>query len=162
MKAKKILFLIAGILKIVVSSVILLFSILFLCLGQIFRTVLKTSYSLVEQVVKELVATDAQYAYLESYTQDEAIEFVMKYVNIIAIMAILVGLVWLALGIINVLLYKRPQRLTKKLGIVFVIFTWLLTFINISNILTTIAVFLREKRQKVDKQKTNIETFNVS
>lgn len=164
MKAKKILYLIAGILKIAASSVVLLFGILFLLLGQLFRSVLKASYSIVEQTIKELIATDASYSYLESYTQEQAIEFIMKYVNIMAIFAILIGLIWLAFGIINVLLFKRPQNLTKKKGIWLLIGTWILTFINISNILTTIAIFLKEKRKKldVDDKYTNIETFNVS
>ena len=70
----------------------------------------------------------------------------------------------MAFGIINVLLYKRPQRLTKKLGILLLMGTWLLTLINISNILTTIAVCLKEKRPKseIKEENINIETFNVS
>lgn len=155
MKAKKILFLFAGLLKVLVSALFILIGLLILLLGSLVKSMFKQSYELVESFLNELVTADASYSYVLEYTQDQAVDFVMGFVNIFTLVMLIWGFIWLTFAIINFVLSKRGESPSKGKSIALTIFTWLLTFINISNILTTIALFLKEKRPK---NQSNINT----
>ena len=151
MKTKRILFLIAGIFNTIVGGGITFLGLLMLLLKRVFRTMLEESYEIVQNYINAMVAEDESYAYLTEYSKPEAIDYVMGIVNIFCIVVVLFGIINLACGILNLLLGKRDCTIlnTKKyLGVLLVVFSWLLMPLNAFNILTTIAICIKKKDNK--------------
>ena len=144
MKAKKILFVIAGVFNTVVGGVALLFGLLVLALGSLVKQMFESSKDLINEFVTQLAAEDSSYAYLTEATESEVIGFVMKIVYIMSAIAIIIGAIWIMFGVFNILLKNRHTTLfeTKKyLKHLFVVGSWFFMGLNPANILTTIAVY---------------------
>lgn len=151
MKAKKYLFLTAGILNTILGGFgAILGSLMGLC-NSLIRQMFDSSFEIVESFIQDLASADADYEYLLTADRTETLDFVMKSVTIITIVFIVLGLLYVLFGIFNILLSKRFAYVLKSkkyLGILLVVASWLLLWFNIMNILTTIAVFLKPKKQE--------------
>lgn len=151
MKARKILYICSGVFNCVIGGVGFLFGLLFLILTKIIRKFFENSAETIEEFVTELAATNQDYEYLLSASKDEVLSFVMKIVAILSIVLIVLGLIWIAFGVLNCVLSKRHDlMLGRKLShrILFVVASWLLLTFNIANITTTVAVFLKDKNSQ--------------
>lgn len=151
MKAKKYLFLIAGILNTVLGGLGVVFGLLMGLFNSLIRQMFDSAYELVERFIQDLASVDADYEYLLTADKAETLDFVMKSVTIITIVFIVLGLLYVLFGVFNILLSKRFEYVLKSkkyLGILLVVASWLLLWFNIMNILTTIAVFLKPKTQE--------------
>jgi hypothetical protein len=153
MKSRNILYIIAGVFNCIVGSLAILFGLFILLLGKIIRQMFESSMDLVHGITKALAEEDpAKYGDLTSLTDTEAVAYVMKFVYIICAISIIIGAIWITLGIINILLKNRHDKVfssKKYLRHIFVVACWLLMGLNVANILTTIAVY-----KKIDTKNT--------
>lgn len=161
MKAKKILFLIAGIINSVLGGLGVFIGGLGLLLSGAFESMLEQSYELVESYLEALASSEEEFACLAELSKAEAIEYVSKIVTIVCLVLLLLGLLYVTFGVLNLLLCKRDNNiLTRKkyLGVLLVVFSWLLMWFNVANILTTVAVCLRPKNDP----KTPTKLYSVT
>lgn len=148
MKTNKILFLIAGILNSIIGGIATLLVLLIFMLSNFIREMFSTSYEIVEKYIEAIVAEDPSQKHLLSLSETEAIDYVLDSVYMLFGVILAIGLIVLVFGIINLLLSRRHNNIIvrkKYLGTVLVVLSWLLMPINIINILTTIAVYLKSK-----------------
>ena len=164
MKAKKILFLLSGILKVVASSIAILFSlIVFLC-RNLLRELLLTSFTVIEEIIEGMAEED-KYSELLSYSKTELVDYLVSLVVIIFVIVLIVAIIWMIFGIINIRLgsNNRFLNLTKGKAIALVVCSWILGFELFTNTMTTVAVCLRKKKD-IDKLYTQAnanETIEV-
>ena len=160
MKAKNILYLLAGIFNCVFGGLMVIFSLMAFLIKGTIRTAYAQSESVLKDFVEELVAIDDKFSYLLDYNSEQVTDFIMKLVTIFALSVLLVGLIWIAFGVFNILfsnIWKFEINKKKGWRITFIVLSWLLLWFNISNILTTIAACLKVKI----KDKTPLYSANV-
>lgn len=148
MKAKKILFLVAGIFNAIIGGIGVFMGLLMLVFNGLINKMFDSTYEIVEQFVESLAKGDAEYEYLLSNSKSENIDFVMKAVTIVSVLFLIIGLIYIAFGVFNIIFAKNHIIITKNkkyLGTLLVVFSWLLMWFNLANILTTIAVYLKSK-----------------
>lgn len=151
MKSKKILFTTSGILKIVLGAGVVLIFGLLLALSGILKSSFLENYSLIEQLVDELVLQDSSYAYLQTLDKIEVINYVMKPVMIFSGVLLVIGISTIVFGIFNVIFnktYDEMLRYKKANKFLFVILEFLFSLGLVTSILSTIGVFLKEKDGK--------------
>ncbi|MGN0961853.1 MAG: hypothetical protein ACI4PF_06635 [Christensenellales bacterium] len=154
MKTKKILFLIAGIFNTLLGGMGAFIGVIGLLFNKMLRGMFEASYELVESYIKVIAEQDESYNYLLTASKSEAIDFVMKMVLIVCAVFLIIGLIYIMFGVFNLILSKRNNTALshkKYLGTLLVVFSWLLMFLNIANILTTIAVYLKPKNTGTQK-----------
>ena len=154
MKAKKTLFTTSGILKIVLGAGVVLIFGWILALSGILKASFLENYSLIEQLVNELVIQDPSYAYLQTLDKVEVINYVMKPVMILSGVLLVIGISTIVFGIFNIIFnktYDEMLRYKKTNKFLFVIFEFLFSLGLVTSILSTIGVFLREKDEKEPK-----------
>ena len=149
MKAKKILFLLAGIANCVMGGFGVLLGGLVLILNRVLRLSFEASFDFVENYIKELVSQDSEYEYLLDVSKEEAIDFVIKSCNMLAVAMFLLGAVVVVFGIINLLLSSQKHyakfKQKKIWKVLLITSSWVIMCINVVNILTTIACCLKDK-----------------
>lgn len=152
MKTKKILFKISGILKIVAGSCIILLFLLLLALCSPLKTIMLEAGDSLETLINELVATSSEYEYLQSVSHEEMAMFLIDILRVFSIIMIICGGVAIALGIFNLIFAKKYNEMLrgrKAIKIVFVILSFVLYFGIITNVLTTIAMFLKDDKEDI-------------
>lgn len=150
MKTNRILLLIAGVFNIIIGGLGCLLGLSMLLLNKFIRQMFEASFEIVEQFIDTLIASDSSYEYLRDLDNAESLDFVMKSVKIIAVVFLLLGLLYVLFGIINLVVSKKFASgvgIAKGKKVALTIFSWLLLWFNIANILTTIALFLRPKQK---------------
>lgn len=151
MKTKRVFLIIAGIVNTAVGGIITFFGLLMVLFKRVLRTMLEESYEIVQNYINAMVAEDESYAYLQDYSKTEAINYVMGVINIVCLIFILFGIINLVFGIFNLLLSKRDSVVLKSkkyMGVLLIVFSWLLMPLNAFNILTTIAICIKLKEDK--------------
>ena len=163
MKAKKILYLLAGILKSIVGALGVLFGVIILLIGKLARQVFEASGEMLEEMFNELASIDEKYQYLVDAEVSVQLDFVMKICNIFAIIILMMGLIYITLSVINFIFAKKTGLISgeKKKSIWLCICSWVFSFLNISTILTTIAAALGKKKDKSSKNDVSIESYQV-
>ena len=154
MKVKKILYVSSGIITSVVAGMGLFLGLIMLLFNKLIEEMFSSSYEIVEEFIEELSSEDASFAYLKDFSQAEAIDFVMNIVLIMSLIIIVIALIWLTFGILNFLLGNRGEGvfLSKPaLRHVFVALAWIFMIVNPANILTTIAVYKKDKTDTQEK-----------
>ena len=148
-KSKKILFLIAGIFNCVIGALGLLVGGIMLVLQKIIRLVFDSTSGMTDEFVKDLAEVDSEYSYLLSASKDEVLDFIMHIVTIMGLVIFVIGIIWAVFGVINILLTSitRYNKFESKkwYKVTFLIFSWVLLMFNVANILTTVAVCLKDK-----------------
>lgn len=160
MKAKKILFTTSGILKLVVSGFMILVFGLALLLGNALKELFLADYTIIEEIINELVALDPSFAYLQEITQAEVVEYIMSMVSAIYIFLLIMGLCGVVFGIFNLIFAKKyNDMLAGRTGrkVLFMIFNLLFYWGLATNVLTIVALFLKDS-PKVEK----ISNENIS
>lgn len=144
-KAKKTLYLLAGLFKVVVSGLGLLFLLLSLALkGTIIKLMEEGDLrTMIENIAKE----DDSYSYLLGQTAFEQREFLSSILNKVLLLFLIIAVIWLIIGILNLIISKKLGHGSKCtiLAIVVTVIGWMLIFPVVSNMLTTVAVCLRSK-----------------
>lgn len=148
MKAKKILFLIAGVFNCILGGLGVLIGGFGFLFSGIIRNTFESSTELIEEYINSLVKADESLSYLKDYSTAEAIDYVIKLVLIVCAVLLVLGLIYVAFGVFNLIFSKNYAIIMsrkKYLGVLLVVFSWLLLWFNIANILTTVAICLKYK-----------------
>lgn len=147
MKAKKILFTTSGILKLVASGFLVLVFGLSLLLGNVLKEAFLADFSMIEEIINELVALDPAFAYLQEMTQAEVVDFIMTPVSVICVFLFIMGVCGVVFGIFNLIFAKKyNEMLAGKTGskVLFMIFNLLFYWGLATNVLTIVALFLKD------------------
>lgn len=161
MKAKKILFTTSGILKLVVSGFMILVFGLALLLGNALKESFLADYSMIEEVINELVALDPSFAYLQEISSAEVVEFIMSIVSGICVFSLFMGLCGVVFGIFNLIFAKKyNDMLAGRTGrkVLFMIFNLLFYWGLATNVLTIVALFLKDTPKIEKTSNENIST----
>lgn len=153
MKTNRILLLIAGVFNVIIGGLGGVLGLSMLLLNKLIRQMFEASFEMVEQFIDTLIASDPSYEYLRDLDNAESLDFMMKSVKIIAVVFLLLGLLYVLFGIINLVVSKKFASglgIAKGKKVTLTIFSWLLLWFNMANILTTIALFLKPKKQKAE------------
>ena len=145
------MFIIAGVINSIMGGFTFLLAITILLMKSIVRTIITTGNT-AESLVEEMVKSDASYKYLESYTQEQIIDFVWGILTKMMLVAIVIAVVVIVFAVINFIFSKKCESLlnnNKKLCTCLVVFTWVLMTFNIASIFTTLGVYL--KHNNVEK-----------
>ena len=163
MKAKKILYLIAGILKIVAGAIGVLFGALTLLVGKLIREVFVSAEGYLQNFAENLAKVDESYSYLVEAETSVQLDFVMKICNIFAVVLLILALIYIALGVFNILFSKRTGNIDREKlkSTLLCVFSWVFSFLSVSTILTTIAVLLKKRQKKSTDDEISIETYQV-
>ncbi|MBQ7351750.1 MAG: hypothetical protein IJW59_02640 [Clostridia bacterium] len=160
MRAKKILFFIAGLVEAIIGALGILFGGLMLALKGLLKTAFNASYESVQEIINE-IGKEEKFSYLLTASKEECINFIIKYVQLFGFIFLVMGLIWAMFAVFNFLLTSVTKynafKDKKWLKIMFVIGIWVLMPMNVANILTTIAVFLKEKQGKQEKLYSALE-----
>lgn len=150
-KAKKILFLISGILKVVVSALGLIVCFVVLFLRKVFKELMKALVEGIKTAAEKLPAGDEGREILKVST-DELTGSFMSIITIIFVIMFLLSVSYMVFGIINIRLGSgnRYQSITKKKRIWLVVLSWLISFEIFTNTMTTVAIFLKDKNSIED------------
>ena len=137
MKAKKILFLLAGIINTLIGGFCAFIGVIAVLFKGLMREMLETSYDIVQNYIKALAEQDASYEYLLNSSKSENIDFVMKTIMTVGVVFLIIGLVYITFGVLNLLLSKQHNNILnikKYLGVLLIVFSWILMLFNVANI----------------------------
>jgi NADH:ubiquinone oxidoreductase subunit 6 (subunit J) len=87
-------------------------------------------------------------------SNEEVLSVIMKFVYIVSVIVLILAVIWITFGVLNILLSKKHEIVfeTKRyLKVLFLVASWLLLWFNIANVLTTIAVCMKNKGDKKEK-----------
>ena len=151
--AKKVLYLLAGILKCAIGGLVFLIAALLVLLRGLFETILRTDPSVVEDMVGGLIESSESYAYLSTYSQEQCIDFVLDTAGRFGIVFVLISLIWIAIAVFNFILCKKISKsdTKKKFTLILTVVSWVASPLFISTILTTVGACLRKRKHSEDK-----------
>lgn len=163
MSARKILFLIAGLIDTIAGALIGLLSLIVLVAKNLIKQMFETSFDLVKEFIESMASADPKYEYLRSLSNTEAVNYIMDIVTGLALFAFVAALLFILFGVLNLVLVKKCDILisTKKsAGVLLIVFSWLLLTLNIANIFSTIAVVLCFKNKNTSPPLYSVENKN--
>jgi len=148
MKSRRVLYLLAGIINCIIGGLCALFGLFIVLFRNVIVTTFEKSTEILENFAKEMASIDSKYQYLLDANDAEIVDLIMGVVTAVCLMALIYGLVWIALGVFNIILSKKHSIIfsnKKWLKMLLVVGSWVLCLFNVANVLTTIAVFIKEK-----------------
>lgn len=147
--AKKTLYIISGVLKVVVGGFAIVISLLLVLLQSLMRSTLEADPKILEEMIKGIAEVE-EYAYLNDYTQSEQIDYVLGVLSKFALVVGIIAITWVVLAIFLFILAKKISRedFRKKESIILTVISWVVSMFTISTILTTIATCLRKRKNK--------------
>ncbi len=153
--AKKVLFLVGGIIKVAFGGFVFLVSGVMFLLKGFFQNAFEDDFSALSDMVEALAADDPKYAYLLEATEAEVIDFVMSSINAFSLFALIFSAIWIAISVYSFVITKKLSSFDtqKKGSIVITVISWLVSPLAISTILYTVATCLKKGK----KVSTNIE-----
>lgn len=146
--AKKTLYILSGIIKTIVGG----FTLLVCALIVLLRGLLKSSFDAnpesVQEMISSLVESSEDYAYLSSYTHDEAVKFILDTATIFGVVMGILAIIWIVIAIFQFVNSKKIDKFEyrKKQFIILTVASWVVSPLFISTILTTVGTCLRKKR----------------
>lgn len=157
--AKKILYIIAGIIKVAIAGFAFLVSVLIVFMRGVFASALKADPSIVNEMVDNLINGSSEYAFLSTYSLEERIEYILGIVSKFGWIVLIISIVWIAVAVFLFILSKRitSSDYGNKLAIILTIVSWIVSPLTISTILTTIACALKKRKAKIEN--INIEAY---
>lgn len=157
--AKKILYIIAGVIKVAVAGFAFVVSALLIFMRGLFETALKSDPSIVNEMVDNLINGSSEYAFLTSYSLEERIEYILGIVSKFGWIVLIISIVWITVAVFLFILSKRitSSDYSNRLAIILTIVSWVTSPLTISTILTTIACALKKRKGKVEN--INIEAY---
>ncbi len=157
--AKKVLYLLSGLLKVIVAGFVFLIAALIVLLRGLFRTILNTDQTIVNQMIDGMAEASSEYAYLQAYTHTEKVDYVLGVTTRFGLVIGLIAAIWIAVAVLLFIHCKRISRddTRKTRSIVYTVISWVVSPLAISTILTTIATCLR--RRKGAGPKVEIEAY---
>ena len=148
MKTKKILLTTSGVLKCVVGGGVFLLFMLMLLLSGLLEQSLAESTETLDAFVQGVVQDDPELSFLLEYTPEQIAEYLMGMVNIISIIMVICSLTSITLGVFTLIFARKYEIiLAGRLGrkIIFTVLDYIFYLGIIANVLTTVALFLRDK-----------------
>lgn len=157
--AKKILYLLSGLFKVIVGGIIFLICALIVLLRGLLRTVFNTDQSIVDEMVRGMVESSQEYAFLQSYTYTEKVDYILGVTTNFGLVVGLIAAIWIAVAVLLFIHCKRISRddVRKKHSIIYTVISWVVSPLALSTILTTIATCLRRRKGKEPRE--NIESY---
>lgn len=152
MKTKKVLFTTSGIIKLVASGIVLLIFGLALLLTGVIKKGFLENYDELLNMINELVAEDSQYAYLLELDKVALVDEIMTPVTLICVFFIFMSLTGITFGVFNLVFANKYQTmLMNKTGkkVIYLICMLLFNWGIVTNILTIIALFLKDKQVEI-------------
>lgn len=146
--AKKVLFLIAGLFKVILGGLVFLVAALIVLLKGLLRTILNTDHSVADEMVKGMMDSSSEYAFLATYSYGEKVDYILGVTTRFGLVVGLIAAVWIALAVLLFIHCRRIHRddMRTKQSIFFTVATWLTSPLAISTILITIATLLRRRK----------------
>lgn len=163
MKIRKALYILAGVFNCIVGSFAAILGLFMLLFSSMVKKMFASSGQLIDEFVTEMAEMSEKYQYLATASDDEVLSFIMKIVYICALVFLLFAAVWITMGAFNLVLRKKHEVVLenkKHLKIIFVVASWVLLFFNVANILTTIAVFMKVKKDDNKNQFYSADSIN--
>ncbi len=147
--AKKTLYIISGVLKVVVGGLAILISLIIGLLQSLMRSMFESDPEILEEMIKGLTESE-ELAYLNGYTQSEQIDYVMGILSKFALVVGIIAVIWIVVAVFLFILAKKINRedFHKKESIILTVVSWVVSMFTISTILTTIATCLRKRKNK--------------
>ena len=148
MKAKKILFTVSGILKIVVGVGVLGLFLLVFLLNGLLKEALMSDMTTINEVVQTMILEDPENAFLLELGTEELVSYLLGTLTPLCIFMIVWGLVSIGLGVFTIILSKKYDswlRNSTSKKIIFTIVDYIGYVGLLANILTTIGVYLKDK-----------------
>lgn len=148
MNKRKLLYTIAGIFNCVIGGIGAFFGLMILFISKVAKNMFSSSTEIIDEFVNSLARESSKYEYLLNSSNEEIISFIMKIVYLFSLFLLICGIIWIVFGVFNLKLSSRHYSFWNKhprLKLWFVIGTWVLMLFNVANILTTIAVYLKDK-----------------
>lgn len=157
--AKKVLYLLAGLLKVIIGALAFLICAMMVLLRGLLRTILSAEHSVVDQMVGGLAESSAEYAFLESYSYNQKIDYILDTTTNFGLVVGLIAAIWVIVAILLFIHCKKISKgdVRKKQSIIYTVISWVISPLAISTILTTIATALR--RRKNSSEKIEIEAY---
>lgn len=152
MKTKKVLFTTSGIIKLVASGIVLLIFGLALLLTGVIKKGFLENYDDLLNMINELVAQDSQYAYLLELDKVALVDEIMTPVTLICVFFIFMSLTGITFGVFNLVFANKYQTmLMNKTGkkVIYLVCMLLFNWRLVTNILTIIALFLKDKQIEI-------------
>jgi len=156
MKAKKILFKIAGILQFIASGIIAFFAAVLLLIRPLVNLVIDNAYIAFQEEMKELsaeelAAMDESMRFLIDSSQEEFSAFFLKWTMIFSLFALAVAIVGIVFGVIFIKCSKKYEYILKGRKvrkIILGILTGIFCGLNISALLVIIALCIRDYKKE--------------
>lgn len=149
MKTKKVLFTTSGIIKLVASGIVLLIFGLAILLTGVIKKGFLENYDELLNMITELVAEDSQYAYLLELDKVALVDEIMTPITLICVFFIFMSLTGITFGVFNLVFANKYQTmLMNKTGkkVTYLVCLLLFNWGIVTNILTIIALFLKDKQ----------------
>lgn len=150
MKSRVILFKTSGILKIILASCVFGLFLLVLLLSGVIKNFYLENFSLIDAIVTEAVQQDPSQAFLQTMENAEVVDYIMKPVMQISIFLMFYGIIGIGFGVLNLIFAKKYKdwiENQKSKKVLFVVFQFVFAIGIVTNILSTIAVFLKDKNK---------------
>lgn len=149
---RKVLYLISGIFNSVVCGIIAGLGVIVLLMSGVIKKVFLEDKTIVDDYINQVVEQNSSYSYLLEYTQEQQVDYIMKSVYIMVILMFVIAVIYVLFAIINFKLRNGHDvcfGAKPWLRHVLVACSWGLMWLNVANITTTIAVYLKVKDDDV-------------
>ena len=165
-KCKKPFLIISGVLKCLCSGLLLLFAGVIFLLKDLLKSVMKEMGTAVSEFVTAMVEMDpVEYAFLQAYTDDQVLDYMMGTINTVGWLFLIMGIIILTFAILTFVISKNGGYLPMGKRITFTIVMLATTLLfSLSNILTVVALFTgngSREPKKVEENK-DIPHYEIS
>lgn len=158
MKAKEILFKIAGILQIVASGLLALLGLILLLARTLLNIVIETAFIEFQEEIKAMgesgaAEMDETMKFLAECSKEEFSAYLLKWTLIFAVVVLIIAIIGIVFGVLFVKFSKKYEYVfsgRKKRKIVFGILSVVFCGIGVPAILVIVALCLADKNQKTD------------
>lgn len=165
-KCKKPFLIISGVLKCLCSGLLLMFAVVIFLMKDLLKTVMKEMGTAVSEFVTSMMETDPiEYAFLQTYTDDQVLDYMMGAINTVGWIFLIMGLIILTFAVLTFVIAKKGGYLPLGRRLLFIITMLATTLLfSLSNILTVVALCTGNgsKEPKKVEGKDDIPHYEIS
>lgn len=156
MKTKRALFTTAGIIKLVISALIILIFGLSLLLTGFIKESFLNNYETVQEMVDQLIASDSSYAYLQELEHAQVIDIIMEPVISLCVALVVMGVSGIVFGIFNLIFAGKYNEIflgSKRNKTIYTVCLLILNWGIVTNVLSLVGVWLKDEKGTVQSDK---------
>lgn len=156
MKTKRALFTTAGIIKLVISALIILIFGLSLLLTGFIKESFLNNYETVQEMVDQLIASDSSYAYLQELEHAQVIDIIMEPVISLCVALVVMGVSGIVFGIFNLIFAGKYNEMflgSKRNKIIYTVCLLILNWGIVTNVLSLVGVWVKDEKGTVQSDK---------